>query len=451
MRVAVAVLALAGLAVPTLSLADDAHDAYCRHYADMAVAAFNASIAVGCNGKLMNLYNTGPWSNNWDGHYQWCLGQSGTAAPEQENQIRRQNWRFYCPGPFPPDVVAAPAPPPVPPAPQQGGVPLERIPTPAPPTAGVNFTGLWATLHSNGTRHRLYLTQDKAGQVSGTYSPGDGHIDGRVSGNKLTGKWSQGEGFGYVQFTLASNGSFTGIWTNGGTAASLSTKPAGSWDGYRFPANFPDGPTAGVRTKDGKRYNYPYITAPTGEVVLLDWCREWGVNCGKPAADAFCASVDGGRLPIATSFKDFQRAVRFKPSMTIGSRQICNDPACTGFEYIVCSASAAAATPAPGKSSQGVSFAGAWTAQTGDGTAYTIGLTQSGNSVTGNYQGGDGSLGLIVGSVAGNLLSFAWNQADGLSGYGWFTLSSDGRSFQGSYSMSQTPQKIEGSWNGSRR
>ena len=96
-------------------------------------------------------------------------------------------------------------------------------------------------------------------------------------------------------------------------------------------------------------------------------------------------------------------------------------------------------------------FAGVWNARTGDGTPYTIALAQSGNTVTGSYQGGDGSQGTIVGSVDGKQLSFAWNQADGLAGFGRFALSADGHTFQGSYSMRETPEKIEGSWNGSRR
>ena len=400
-------------------------------------------------------------------------------------------------------------------------MPLQKLKPPAPPAAGVGLHRHLGDDGPRGNRFDIRLTQDAPGNATGVALPGNEHLfDGRVSGNRLIVKWA---GL-YVQLTLAPDGaSFTAAWTNGATAGGL-IAPDGTFNGYRFPANFPNGPTPGVPTNDGKKYSYPYITSSAGEAMLLDWCREWAVDCGKPAADAFCASVDGGQLPIASSFEDFQRAVRFRPSMTIGSKQICNDPACTGFEYIVCSASPVAAAPAPapapaptgghsiativvpdpnvhalnvrngpngtiltalpegtqvsvvgdcgsppaaglakapasGTATPGwcqidaplagwvsakylvfggvgitapapsaqpaglppppaiTTFAGVWNARTGDGTPYTIALAQSGNTVTGSYQGGDGSQGTIVGSVNGKQLSFAWNQADGLAGF----------------------------------
>ena len=97
-----------------------------------------------------------------------------------------------------------------------------------------------------------------------------------------------------------------------------------------------------------------------------------------------------------------------------------------------------------------IGFAGAWKAQTDDGTPYEITLTLHGNAITGRYQGGDGSVGQLGGSVKGAVFSFSWKQTDGQSGFGRFQLSQDGQSFQGSYSMRATPKKVAGTWNGVR-
>ena len=62
----------------------------------------------------------------------------------------------------------------------------------------------------------------------------------------------------------------------------------------------------------------------------LDWCLTWGKNCGKSAADYFCRK------------KGYQSAGRFAKSEDIGmskllrTGQVCNDPACDGFTFIVC-------------------------------------------------------------------------------------------------------------------
>jgi len=65
----------------------------------------------------------------------------------------------------------------------------------------------------------------------------------------------------------------------------------------------------------------------------LDWCLEWGQNCGKAAADAFCQRR---RFTGASQF----RAERVGPAQAtrlIGTNQICaNQTFCTGFEFITC-------------------------------------------------------------------------------------------------------------------
>ena len=65
----------------------------------------------------------------------------------------------------------------------------------------------------------------------------------------------------------------------------------------------------------------------------LDWCRLWGKDCGKGAADAFC------------HLKGYTKAKAWKidpdiglrsPTYVIGSGQICNQSFCDGFKYIIC-------------------------------------------------------------------------------------------------------------------
>ena len=95
-------------------------------------------------------------------------------------------------------------------------------------------------------------------------------------------------------------------------------------------------------------------------------------------------------------------------------------------------------------------FTGLWNA-TAQGSPYTMTLDQNGNGVTGSYIGGDGSSGQINGTVSSNELRFSWQQADGLGGAGKYTLSADGDSFTGSFTLGNNPDVVEGSWNGTRR
>jgi len=96
-----------------------------------------------------------------------------------------------------------------------------------------------------------------------------------------------------------------------------------------------------------------------------------------------------------------------------------------------------------------------------------IGSYHSLGGVTGSYQPSDGSIqivkvsastaqpvlqsaGSIKGTVEGNVLRFTWSQDNG-RGSGRFTLSSDGESFQGTFSATKNPDDTSGgTWNGTR-
>jgi hypothetical protein len=98
----------------------------------------------------------------------------------------------------------------------------------------------------------------------------------------------------------------------------------------------------------------------------------------------------------------------------------------------------------------GASFTGRWAANA-DNVAYSLFLKQKGNSVSGNYQGTDGSAGTINGNMQANVLRFSWMQKDGTRGSGKFALAGDGQSFQGSYNFGNNPDAVEGRWNGTRQ
>ena len=65
-------------------------------------------------------------------------------------------------------------------------------------------------------------------------------------------------------------------------------------------------------------------------MVPLDWCREWGSACGKPAADAYCQMLGHARSG------HIQIRNNVGKTAIISSKAICSDPACDGFRLIEC-------------------------------------------------------------------------------------------------------------------
>lgn len=82
------------------------------------------------------------------------------------------------------------------------------------------------------------------------------------------------------------------------------------------------------------------FVAPVIKDFRLDWCRNWGIACGSPAADLFCKE------------KGFDKATRWSidpnvgargiPTLVFGDGRLCKAPNCSGFRVIVCARVAAA-------------------------------------------------------------------------------------------------------------
>lgn len=64
----------------------------------------------------------------------------------------------------------------------------------------------------------------------------------------------------------------------------------------------------------------------------LDVCLRWGVDCGKPAADAFCRTK--GYADALHALPDANSG--YAHTRVISSDQICDKPFCRGFQQIIC-------------------------------------------------------------------------------------------------------------------
>jgi len=98
----------------------------------------------------------------------------------------------------------------------------------------------------------------------------------------------------------------------------------------RAPRGYPE--MATQRAADGSvTFFSPEIKLKSGDSIQLDWCREWAANCGKPAADAFCASKG-----LGSSSNEVAKPNRGL-TVVISNQQVCNAPGCTSFQKLTCS------------------------------------------------------------------------------------------------------------------
>jgi hypothetical protein len=103
-----------------------------------------------------------------------------------------------------------------------------------------------------------------------------------------------------------------------------------------LPPGVPDRAIPGKPAGDGMRYDYPYVKDAYGRWGLVDWCRDWGQQCGKPAAEAFCKQADGGARPHAADFGHWPKAGHHAHTVVISTRDSFELPRAEAFTYIVC-------------------------------------------------------------------------------------------------------------------
>lgn len=84
---------------------------------------------------------------------------------------------------------------------------------------------------------------------------------------------------------------------------------------------------------------------PKAGPFQIDWCLQYGSQCGKPAADKFCQTKG------FVQSNDFVEAVDIgasTPTLVQGTGQVCNAPTCDGFTYVTCEKPDVPPPPPPG-------------------------------------------------------------------------------------------------------
>jgi hypothetical protein len=75
---------------------------------------------------------------------------------------------------------------------------------------------------------------------------------------------------------------------------------------------------------------------PTIKGYRLDWCLHLGKQCGKPAANAWCAKKMGKADGYAKQWKKAVDIGASFPTYVIGDGKICDQRFCDGFQSITC-------------------------------------------------------------------------------------------------------------------
>lgn len=66
-------------------------------------------------------------------------------------------------------------------------------------------------------------------------------------------------------------------------------------------------------------------------IMRMDWCLDWGANCGKPAADYYCKLHE-----FPKGARSFEIAKNAGPTRTVRAQRTCPNPNCDGFKVIEC-------------------------------------------------------------------------------------------------------------------
>jgi hypothetical protein len=73
--------------------------------------------------------------------------------------------------------------------------------------------------------------------------------------------------------------------------------------------------------------------SPTVGSQPLDLCLSWGADCGKPAADAWCASIGYEQSTSHSVAPDIGGST---PTRSLSTGAVCDQPFCDGFASVTC-------------------------------------------------------------------------------------------------------------------
>jgi hypothetical protein len=200
--------------------------------------------------------------------------------------------------------VKAPLPPPDKPV-KFGPSGANTMPAQPAPAASVSFSGSWVTRVQGGVLYNMQLTQDSTGRVSGDYVAGK-ISNGLVVGRDLFAVWTQGKATGTLMFHLAPDGTtFAGMWAQGDeTAKPTAANVKGSWDGY----------SSNVFTKISQTgdFNGTFnLSRQLGESIPLTLTIAGGTVSGTYAGGSFTGTVtrrQGRAVEFDGTFKDGSRS-----------------------------------------------------------------------------------------------------------------------------------------------
>jgi hypothetical protein len=265
-----------------------------------------------------------------------------------------------------------------------------------------SFAGTWDTA-TLGNNQRTLKMQQNGNNVTGTYSPGNGKIDGKVRNGVLRLNWKQDSGQGTADFTLSPDGQMfsgqsktadkpnaSGSWWNG--ARHLDPEFGGAWNlvsggatkyaltlqqtGNKVSGSFAPG---NGRIFDGKVSN---------KTLRFKWTQDGGY-------------VGDGRLKLSDDGQSLDGS--FKPTQGPDTTEV-----------------SVVASRAP------ASFHGIWSWKTADTNedifSREVYLKQVGDRVNPNDD--------FTGVVIGNAFFYNWG-ATGLNHNGVLVMNADGKSFHG--------------------
>ncbi len=72
---------------------------------------------------------------------------------------------------------------------------------------------------------------------------------------------------------------------------------------------------------------------PAHDIYRLNYCLNWGKDCGAPAAQAWCAAQGFDR---ASGFKIDENIGALFPTLVLGESRVCAKFVCDGFREITC-------------------------------------------------------------------------------------------------------------------